>query len=80
LLKFKVGEIIIYDNYAPGKKSNISNSLQNPRCHIYPNGGDVQDIDTLNDSMDGCDGVIHLAAMWPLHCKDFSRIAIQSKY
>jgi UDP-glucose 4-epimerase len=75
LLKTNVGKVIIYDNFARGKKSNIAESLKDPRCLIYPNGGDVRDIDTLNDAMQGCDGVIHLAAMWLLHCKDFPRTA-----
>jgi UDP-glucose 4-epimerase len=75
LLKTKVGKVIIYDNFARGKTSNISNSLADPRCEIYPNGGDVRDVDTLSDAMQGCDGVIHLAAMWLLHCKDFPRTA-----
>ena len=50
-------------------------SLADPRCEIYPNGGDVRDTDTLNDAMKGCDAVVHLAAMWLLHCKDFPRTA-----
>ena len=75
LLKTNVGEIIVYDNFARGKESNISESLKDPRCEIYSNGGDVRDVDILNDAMQGCDAVIHLAAMWLLHCKDFPRTA-----
>ena len=75
LLKTKVGKVIIYDNFARGKQSNVVESLADPRCEIYPNGGDVRDVDTLNDAMQGCDAVIHLAAMWLLHCKDFPRTA-----
>jgi UDP-glucose 4-epimerase len=75
LLKTNVGKVVIYDNFARGKSSNLSESLSDSRCEIYPNGGDVRDIDTLNDAMKGCDGVIHLAAMWLLHCKDFPRTA-----
>lgn len=75
LLKTKVGKVIIYDNFARGKESNVSESLKDPRCEIYPNGGDIRDIDILNDAMKGCDAVIHLAAMWLLHCKDFPRTA-----
>ena len=75
LLKTTVGKVIIYDNFARGKKSNLMDSLGDPRCESYPNGGDVRDIDTLNDAMKGCDAVVHLAAMWLLHCKDFPRTA-----
>ena len=48
-----------------GEKSLHRTSLLDPRCIVYPHGGDVRDIDTLNDAMKGCDAVIHLAAMWP---------------
>jgi UDP-glucose 4-epimerase len=75
LLKSNVGRVVIYDNFARGNSSNLSESLKDTRCEIYPNGGDVRDIDTLNDAMAGCDGVVHLAAMWLLHCKDFPRTA-----
>ncbi|NBQ25737.1 MAG: NAD-dependent epimerase/dehydratase family protein [Verrucomicrobia bacterium] len=75
LLKTDVAEVVIYDNFARGKASNVSASLKDPRCRLYTNGGDVRDIDLLNDAMQGMDGVIHLAAMWLLHCKDFPRTA-----
>ena len=75
LLKTDVGKVVIYDNFARGKKSNIAESLKDPRCEIYPKGGDVRELDILNDAMKGMDGVIHLAAMWLLHCKDYPRTA-----
>ena len=75
LLKTNVGKVVIYDNFARGKSTNVEDSLKDPRCEIYPNGGDVRDIDILNNAMDGCDAVVHLAAMWLLHCKDFPRTA-----
>jgi UDP-glucose 4-epimerase len=75
LLKTDVGEVVIYDNFARGKVSNVAESLNDPRCRLYPNGGDVRDTDLLNDAMRGMDGVVHLAAMWLLHCKDFPRTA-----
>ncbi len=75
LLKTNVGEVIIYDNFVRGKYENIKESLKDPRCSLYQNGGDIRDIDILNDAMKGIDGVIHLAAMWLLHCKDYPRTA-----
>ena len=75
LLKTEVETVIIYDNFARGKSSNIAESLKDPRCCVYPNGGDIRDLDLLNDAMEGIDGVLHLAAMWLLHCKDFPRTA-----
>mgnify|MGYP001324181502 FL=1 len=75
LLKTKVKKVLIFDNLARGKTGNIEDSLKDPRCELYPNGGDIRDVDILNDAMSGIDGVIHLAAMWLLHCKDFPRTA-----
>ena len=75
LLKTNVLEVIIYDNFTRGKRENIKNSLNDPRCSIYEKGGDIRDIDLLNDAMKDIDGVIHLAAMWLLHCKDYPRTA-----
>ncbi len=75
LLKTDVGQVVVYDNLTRGKRSNIEQSLEDSRCSLYANGGDIRDIDLLNDAMRGMDGVIHLAAMWLLHCKDFPRTA-----
>lgn len=77
LLKEDVGEVIIYDNFTRGKASNLEHQLKDPRCKIYPNGGDIRDIDLLDDAMKGVDYVFHLAAMWLLHCKDFPRTAFE---
>ena len=58
-----------------GNHSNIEAYLEDSRCRVYPNGGDIRDVDVLDDAMRGMDGVVHLAAMWLLHCKDFPRTA-----
>ena len=75
LLQTDVGHVVIYDNFTRGKYSNVAPYLDDPRCSIYPHGGDVRDTDLLSDAMQGVDGVVHLAAMWLLHCKDFPRTA-----
>ena len=75
LLKHNVKEVIIYDNFARGKQENILVSLKDPRCSVYPYGGDVRETDILDTAMQGIDYVFHLAAMWLLHCKDFPRTA-----
>jgi UDP-glucose 4-epimerase len=77
LLKEPVGKVVIYDNFARGKKEYIEESLKDPRCSLYPHGGDIRDIDILNDAMKDIDYVICLAAMWLLHCKDFPRTAFE---
>lgn len=75
LLSYPVSEIIIFDNFARGNLDYISEYLVDERCSVYENGGDIREIDVLNDAVRGCDYVIHLAAMWLLHCKDYPRTA-----
>ncbi len=75
LLKTDISEVIIFDNFTRGKLENIEEQLRDSRCVIYPNGGDIREIDILNDAMKDVDGVFHLAAMWLLHCKDYPRTA-----
>ena len=75
LLKTEVGKVVIYDNFTRGKMTNIDQHLSDPRCSIYPHGGDVRDLDILDEAFKGMDYVVHLAAMWLLHCKDFPRTA-----
>ncbi len=47
---------------------------------MYPHGGDIREIDLLNDAMKGMDGVIHLAAMWLLRCKDFPTYCVSREH
>jgi UDP-glucose 4-epimerase len=75
LLKHPVKQVIIYDNFARGTQDNIRESLKDPRCSVFPFGGDVRETDILDKAMEGMDYVFHLAAMWLLHCKDFPRTA-----
>ena len=77
LLKEDVAEVIVYDNFTRGKMENIEESLRDPRCTIFPLGGDIRDTDVLDAAMKGIDYVFHLAAMWLLHCKDFPRTAFE---
>ena len=77
ILKEPVKEVIIYDNLQRGKIDNIEDSLKDPRCTIFPYGGDVRDVDILDKALEGVDYVFHLAAMWILHCKDFPRTAFE---
>ena len=77
LMKTDVAQVVIYDNFARGKPEYITDSLHDSRCTIWPHGGDIRDIDLLNDAMTGMDAVIHLAAMWLLHCRDYPRTAFR---
>jgi UDP-glucose 4-epimerase len=75
LLRTDVGTVTIYDNLTRGKASNLSAALTDPRCSFFPDGGDIRDVDVLDKAVGGADGVVHLAAMWLLHCKDYPRTA-----
>tara|TARA_Y100001958_G_scaffold82898_1_gene56142 strand:- start:21986 stop:22969 length:984 start_codon:yes stop_codon:yes gene_type:complete len=77
LLKEDVTEVVIYDNFARGKKDYLREQLKDSRCSIFPIGGDVREVDILNAAMKGKDYVICLAAMWLLHCKDYPRTAFE---
>lgn len=77
LLKEPVSKVIVYDNFARGKHEYLKEQLRDPRCSIFPFGGDIRETDILNDAMKGVDYVISLAAMWLLHCKDYPRTAFE---
>ena len=61
LLKEDVGEVVIYDNFARGKKEYLTNQLMDARCSIFPIGGDIRDLDILDNAMKGKDYVICLS-------------------
>lgn len=75
LLKTDVAEVVIYDNFTRGEKDYIEPYLNDPRCTLFANGGDIRDTDVLNDALKDIDGVFLLAAMWLLHCRDYPRTA-----
>ena len=75
LLKEEVAEVIVYDNFARGKISNLDVNLSDPRCSVFPDGGDIREVDVLNRAVSQVDGVVHLAAMWLLHSKEYPRTA-----
>jgi len=75
LLAAGAGEVVIYDNFTRGKHSHIEDMLRDSRCRLFGDGGDIRDTDILNSAVRGRDAVVHLAAMWLLHCKDYPRTA-----
>ena len=77
LLKENVAEVVVFDNFARGKKEYLTEQLKDSRCSIFPIGGDIRDLDILDTAMKGKDYVISLAAMWLLHCKDYPRTAFE---
>lgn len=77
LLKTEVAKVVIYDNFTRGKFSNVEPHLTDPRCEIFADGGDVRDVDVLDAAVGQSDAVIHLAAMWLLHSKEYPRTAFE---
>jgi UDP-glucose 4-epimerase len=77
LLKEEVAEVVVYDNFIRGRKDYLIEQLKDPRCSIFPVGGDIRDLDILDTAIKGKDYVISLAAMWLLHCKDYPRTAFE---
>src|SRR3990172_1483960 len=72
-----VAEIRIYDNFCRGSYDNLEEALADPRVSVYQNGGDILHEETLGDAVRGCDYVVHLAALWLLHCHEFPRAAFE---
>jgi UDP-glucose 4-epimerase len=77
LLKHDIKEVLIYDNFSRGSIEKIENSLNDDRCKIFQDGGDIRDVDLLDKAMENIDGVFHLAAMWLLHCRDYPQTAFK---
>mgnify|MGYP002863924562 CR=1 FL=1 len=75
LLDHDVAEVVVYDNFARGKESYLDPYAHDKRCTLFLGGADIRDTDVLDTAMKGCDYVIHTAAMWLLHCKDYPRTA-----
>ncbi len=55
LLKENVAEVVVYDNFARGQRDYLTEQLKDPRCSIFPIGGDIREIDILNAAMEGKD-------------------------
>lgn len=77
LLKEQVAQVVVYDNFARGKREYLTEQLRDPRCSIFPIGGDIRDLDILDAAVKGMDYVVCLSAMWLLHCKDYPRTAFE---
>ena len=75
LLKEDVKEVIVFDNFVRGSEENIGLALQDPRCSIFPVGGDILQTDILDAAMKDIDGVFHFAALWLLQCHEYPRSA-----
>jgi UDP-glucose 4-epimerase len=77
LLEEDVAKVLIYDNFTRGRRDNIAEALKDPRCSVFELGGDITQVDILDKAMEGVDGVIHLAALWLLHCHEYPQSAFE---
>jgi len=77
LLGLGADEVVIYDNFFRGRPDNIARALQDPRCSLFSDGGDILHMDVLNKAMQGIDGVFHTAAVWLLQCHEYPRTAFE---
>ena len=75
LIREDVGEIVVYDNFTRGSRSNLAEALEDPRVSIFEAGGDITQSDVLDTAMEGADCVFHLAALWLLQCHEYPRAA-----
>lgn len=75
LLREDVREVVIYDNFARGRRENLEDALEDPRVRIFDIGGDILQTDILDAALEGADGVFHFAALWLLQCHEFPRSA-----
>jgi len=75
LLKEDVKQIIVYDNFTRGSRENIEEAVRDPRVRVFEAGGDILHSDILSAAVKESQQVVHLAALWLLHCHDYPRSA-----
>lgn len=77
LMHEDVAEVVVYDDFSRGIRQNLEGALRDRRVSVFDVGGSVLQTDLLDAAMRGIDCVIHLAALWLLHCQDYPRSAFE---
>lgn len=77
LLAEPVGEVVVFDNFSRGTRENLAGALADPRCSVFPLGGDITRPDLLGEAVKDADGVVLLAALWLLHCHEYPDSAFE---
>lgn len=77
LLKTDVREVVVFDNFTRGSRSNLEEALKDPRVTLFQTKADMLHRDVLEAAMEDVDGVFLLAAVWLLHCHDFPETAFE---
>lgn len=74
LLAENPSEIVVYDNFVRGTRSNLARFATNPTVRVVE--ASITDRDTLKKEMEGAAGVFLLAALWLGECEDSPRSAL----
>jgi len=77
LLNEPVGEVIVVDNFKRGKIAKIKSLMADSRVKVVDVPTDIVHLDTLEKSLEGADGVIHLASLWLTYSQQFPRSALE---
>jgi len=72
-----VAHIVVYDDLSRGRLDNLEWARRDPRVSLFELGGNILQTDVLNAAVRDADDVIHLAALWLLHCQDYPRSAFE---
>lgn len=75
LTREDVEEIVVYDNFTRGTRENLADAMSDPRVRIFAEGDDILHTDLLCAALEDVDCVVHLAALWLLHCHEYPRSA-----
>ena len=70
LIKEKVKEIIIFDDFSRGTLKNIQSIIDNPKVKIFEDA-DILNLHKLRLAMENVDYVFHFAALWLLECQNY---------
>jgi UDP-glucose 4-epimerase len=68
-----VSEIIVYDNFVRGSRSNLSEALECEKVKVVE--ASITDRDALRKNLEGVDGVFLLASLWLGECVNDPRSA-----
>ncbi len=74
LLAENPAEIRVLDNLVRGKRANLVKAMPSGKVRLIE--GSITDLKTLNEAVQGCDYVFHLAALWLGECVSNPRAAL----
>lgn len=69
-------EVVVLDNFERGRMANLDSVSPDMKLTVVD--GDIRDVDTVRDAMDGIDLVFHLAALRITQCAEEPRTALET--